>query len=95
MTLGLRCAHVSRTPKLKPCRFGCGVLVPTKCAAKACEDCAVKHCGGSKTALDPKYRDLTRAEIDRAFTQALAEIRRRPRAEPELRWRSTLSGWTL
>lgn len=99
MTLGLRCAHVARTPKPKPCRGGCGVLVLTKCAAKYCEACYVRQGGVSRAkadALDPKYLpDMSVAEVDRIFADALAEIKRRPRGEPELRYQSTLAGWNL
>lgn len=92
MTLGLRYARTTRTPRLKPCRFGCGVLVLSKCAARACEACAAQH--GVKVLtdrLDPKYRDLTPAEIDQQFRNALAAIKRRPRPDPDLGWTSPLA----
>ena len=95
MTLGLRCAHVARTPRPKPCKGGCGVVVMTKCAAKYCDACYDKSGGADRNSLHPKYRDMSWAEVDARFQAALAEIRRRPpeeRPEPDLRWTSPLAG---
>ena len=93
MTLGLRCAHVARIPKPKPCKGGCGVLVLTKCAAKYCDECYAKQGHQARDVLNSRYKqDLTTAEIDATFEQALAEIKRRPRGEPDIRWTSALAG---
>lgn len=81
--------NYERTYRHKPCRYGCGALVPTKAAAKACEACRQANMSDR---LARHYRDLLPSEIEARFEAALKQIRRQPREPMELYRDSTLHG---
>ena len=88
----------TRIARLKPCLVpSCTALVPTKGNRKRCDPCQIEKWRRDDAAqrarrgqLEP-FQESPEA-IDRRFAAALAEIKRRPRGKPEIRWTSALAG---
>lgn len=78
---------------------GCPELTATRSTRRKlrCNKCRVLQVRAQMAKIRKRrgpLPDISPAEIDAKFQQALAEIRRRPRTT-EVSWPSSMAGWTL